>query len=84
MGESIHFAGWQEDDPAPEICPLCQEASPIFKYQVVPAPDADTAQNLQGYCCLRCGQQLLATLEQVTLARWAGQSPRLRSKKTPE
>ncbi|PYX40428.1 MAG: hypothetical protein DMG81_06270, partial [Acidobacteria bacterium] len=66
VGESIHFAGWQEDDPAPEICPLCQEASPIFKYQVVPAPDADTAQNLQGYCCLRCGQQLLATLEQVT------------------
>ena len=84
MGESIHFSAWQEDDPAPETCLLCQEASPIFKYQVVPTSSADTAQNLQGYCCLRCGQQLLATLEQMTLARWAAQSPLLRPKKTPE
>lgn len=84
MGESIHFSAWLEDDPAPETCPLCQDANPIFKYQVIPAPRAKTAQNLQGYCCLRCGQQLLATLEQMTLARWATESQRLRSKKTPE
>ncbi len=29
-----------------------------------------------GYCCLRCGQQLLATLEELTLAQWAEQGKR--------
>jgi hypothetical protein len=30
----------------------------------------------QGDCCLRRGQQLLATLEELTLAQWAEESER--------
>ena len=84
MGESIHFSAWEEDDPAPEACPLCEAANPIFKYHVVPDPSENSSQPLQGYCCLRCGQQLLATLQDMTLTRWARQSSLLRSKKTTE
>ena len=84
MSESIHFSAWQENDPVPENCPLCQEASPIFKYQVAPGPTDHPSQDLRGYCCLRCGQQLLAVLEEMTLTRWAAESPQLSPKEIPE
>jgi|SRR5882762_881197 len=74
--ESIHFLAWQDAEKTPEVCSLCKDEQPVFEYRVTPEQRAaDQAQEQHGYCCLRCGQQLLATLEQLTLARWAEQSP---------
>jgi hypothetical protein len=38
----------------------------------------------KGYCCLRCAQQLLASLEELTLARWAAEIPAIKIEKTIE
>jgi hypothetical protein len=71
MRESILFFAWQDADKTPELCPLCQERQPIFEYRVTPGErNVDPAEDLRGYCCRLCGQQLLATLEELTLARW--------------
>jgi hypothetical protein len=73
--ESILFFAWQDSEQAPETCPLCQRESPILEYRVnsgQAAPDADG--EVSGYCCLGCGQRLLATLQELILARWARNS----------
>ncbi len=75
MRESILFSAWQDADKTPEICPLCQERPPIFEYRMTPEEGtAEQGQGLHGHCCVQCGQQLLATLEVLTLARWAEES----------
>lgn len=73
--ESILFFAWPDSEQAPETCPLCKQENPIFEYRVVPgqaAPEADREVN--AYCCLCCGQRLLATLQELILARWATNS----------
>jgi hypothetical protein len=72
MLRSILFGPWKDADATPEFCPLCLDQQPIFQYRLT-GPDVETKQGYerQGYCCLRCGQQLLATLEELTLAQWA-------------
>jgi hypothetical protein len=83
VSELIHFSAWRDDQPAPETCSLCQTSEPIFEYQMSARPgDQDPA--TKGYCCLRCAQQLLASLEELTLARWAAEFPALKTEKTIE
>jgi hypothetical protein len=75
MPESILFFAWQDAEKAPEVCPLCGEQDPIFEYRITPGNrTADQGQNPHGHCCLQCGQQLLATLEGLILARWDAES----------
>jgi len=72
MLRSILFGPWKDADATPEFCPLCLDQQPVFQYRLT-GPDGGTKQSYErdGYCCLRCGQQLLATLEELTLAQWA-------------
>jgi hypothetical protein len=71
MRESILFFAWQDADKTPELCPLCQGRHPIYEYRVTSQErTAEPGEDLSGYCCVWCGQQLLATLEELTLARW--------------
>jgi hypothetical protein len=72
MVESLFFSPWQDPEQTPELCPLCQEESPIFEYRVT--PEQNHGQELHGYCCLPCGQQLLATMSELALTRWAEES----------
>jgi len=74
---SILFGPWQDADATPELCPLCHDQQPIFEYRLT-GPDSGPEQDYEryGYSCLRCGQQLLATLEELTLAQWAEESAR--------
>ncbi len=86
MGGSLFFFPWQDADQAPEECHLCQEEPPIFEYRVTPEQVTEArGQELHGYCCLRCGQQLLSTMAELTLTRWAEESlPQPNDKKTVE
>ncbi len=72
MLRTILFGPWKDAYATPEFCPLCLDQQPIFQYRLT-GPDGGTKQGYErhGYCCLRCGQQLLATLEELTLAQWA-------------
>jgi hypothetical protein len=86
MGGLLFFFPWQDAEKAPEVCPLCQQEPPIFEYRLTPEPATGAqSQELHGYCCLRCGQQLLATMAELTLTRWAEESsPKRDDKKTVE
>jgi hypothetical protein len=72
MLRSILFGPWKDADATPEACPLCLDQQPIFQYRLT-GLDGGTKQGYErdGYCCLRCGQQLLSTLEELILAQWA-------------
>jgi hypothetical protein len=77
MLRSILFGPWKDEDETPELCPLCKDHHPIFEYRLTgPDRTAEQGYERQGYCCLRCGQQLLATLEELTLAQWAEEGER--------
>ena len=72
MFHSILFSAWKNADETPELCPLCNERQPIFQCQfTMPDRSAEQADEQVTFCCLRCGQQLLATLEELILAQWA-------------
>jgi hypothetical protein len=68
MHGSIHFSAWHDDETVPELCSLCKGEFPIFQVRIAPAHDNDPER--VDYCCLRCGQQLLASAEQLILEHW--------------
>ncbi len=74
MRESIVLFAWQNAEDVPEMCPLCKEDQPIFEYRISPGERAvDAGRELKGCCCLACAQQLLATLHELILVRWASE-----------
>jgi hypothetical protein len=74
MHESILFFASQDAENVPETCPLCKEDQPVFEFRISPGEGAaDVGRELKGCCCLSCGQQLLATLHELILVRWAGE-----------
>jgi hypothetical protein len=76
MRESILFFAWQDAEKVPEMCPLCKEDDAVFEYRISPGEGAvDAGRELKGYCCLICAQQLLATLHELILVRWASEDP---------
>lgn len=72
MKRAIQFSELQDED-APDACDLCRDACPVFIFHVTPPSDTRAA-DLLGYCCLHCGQQLLASMEELILADWATDS----------
>jgi hypothetical protein len=72
MNRAIQFSELQ-DEQAPDTCELCRDACPVFFFHVTPPAEARGSE-LLGYCCLPCGQQLLASMEELILADWATDS----------
>jgi len=72
MNRRIQFSELQDED-APDTCVLCRDACPVFLFHISPPPDTQSAE-LLGYCCVHCGQQLLASMEELILADWATDS----------
>lgn len=72
MKDCIQFRPLTDEDMAPEFCPLCRTGEIIFIYSTSPgdAGQRDASRADEGCCCLQCGQRLLATMEEVVLARW--------------
>lgn len=64
--DEIRFRPIREDTRAPDRCPLCTMELTLFAYSISQARRED----FEGFCCLRCAQQLLSTMEEVALARW--------------
>lgn len=64
--DQIRFRVIRDDCDAPEVCPLCTTEEPFFAYSASQPGEQD----YEGFCCLRCGQQLLATLQEIELAHW--------------
>lgn len=72
MTDSLTFSPWEVESQVPETCPLCTLEPPIFEFtlrtETVPSGEPET---LHGYSCLKCGQQLLAAMQDLTMAKWA-------------
>lgn len=55
-----------------ELCPLCNTQRVMLAYSIFsPARKQETGegQTIEGFCCLGCGQQLLASLEEIARAK---------------
>lgn len=76
MSDCIQFCCFSEKDEviAPDYCPLCETGDVIFSYSIKCSIRKRAEERTEGFCCLRCGQQLLASLEEVLLARWGQDS----------
>jgi hypothetical protein len=51
---------------SPENCALCKAELAVFAYQI--SSDEPGFQQLEGFCCLKCGTSLLASLESIVRA----------------
>jgi hypothetical protein len=72
--DTIQFSAWAVQSKVPDTCPLCQTEHPLFRYTVSTDPLASgEPRSLCGFCCLRCAQQLLASMAELTLSEWARQ-----------
>jgi len=73
MTDRISFhAGYECGLKLGERCPLCKTQGIVLAYSIFsPAakPRVGKAQSTEGFCCLGCGQQLLATMEELARAR---------------
>lgn len=73
MTDRISFHAGSECSRKPgEFCPLCKGERVVLAYSIYsPAPkqQAGKGQTIEGLCCLGCGQQLLATMEDIARAR---------------
>jgi hypothetical protein len=56
---------------SPELCDLCRNRVPIFKYQCSSGRDREQREYLIGFCCLSCTQRLLENLRQSESRYWA-------------
>jgi hypothetical protein len=79
MSDTFSFSDLERPAGAPiELCALCDSRVATFAYIV--ASEDPGFQTSRGYCCLTCGQNLLASLDQVQKQRVLGGS----KKPTPE
>jgi hypothetical protein len=71
MSHFLHFSTRAKESSAGEMCPLCKAASPLFVYSLSFEVVNSGTGGLHDQCCLRCGQQLLASMGELLLAQWA-------------
>lgn len=67
--DQVRFRVISDDSSAPDLCPLCTIDETLFAYSISQPDERDS----EGFCCLRCSQQLLATLQEIVVARWVAQ-----------
>lgn len=85
MSLSILFSAWKNAEETPELCPLCNERQPIFECRVTLAnSDVQQGESQITFCCLPCGQQSLATLQELILAQWAEEGSKDETKQSDE
>ena len=72
MTNKVCFTGF---DPivgdSPELCDLCSDRPPIFKYQCSSWHENEQREYLLGFCCQPCTQHLLENLQQRESREWA-------------